>query len=88
MIQGGEFSNQNGTGGQNIYDEKFEDENFHYHHNKGELLSLANAGCKTSDSKFFIMTVPTPHSWETRDVWAGDKKNGCVKDLGKCGDKK
>ena len=88
MIQGGDFSNQNGTGGESIYGEKFEDENFHYQHNEGELLSLANAGCKISDSQFFIMTVPTPHSWKTRVVWTGDERNGCGKDLGKCGDER
>lgn len=65
MMQGGDITNQNGTGGMSIYGVKFQDEKIWLPHTHGGLLSMANSGPDTNGSQFFITYKSSP--------WLNDK---------------
>ncbi|KAI0723686.1 cyclophilin-like domain-containing protein [Fomitopsis betulina] len=61
MIQGGDFTKRNGTGGESIYGGTFPDEDLRRPLDSEGLLCMANKGPNTNGSQFFVTLRECPH---------------------------
>lgn len=63
LIQAGDITAQDGTGGDSIYGGQFEDENFEYRHLRAGTVAMANIGPDTNTSQFYITTHQRRMAW-------------------------
>nr|WSU78232.1 peptidylprolyl isomerase [Streptomyces anulatus] len=75
VLQGGDTTKGNGTGGLSIYGAEFADENLDQKHDREGLLSMTNSGPNTNNSQFMITTRPTPELDGRHTVFGEVTKN-------------
>jgi peptidylprolyl isomerase len=60
MIQSGDITRQDGTGGWSTFGRRFDDENFEVLHGAAGAVAMANAGPGTNSSQFYITLERAP----------------------------
>jgi peptidylprolyl isomerase len=74
LIQAGDITTGDGSGGDSIFYGSFKDENFHVKHTIPGLLSMANSGPNTNTSQFFITLKRLP-DFDHHNVIFGKVRN-------------
>ncbi|XP_014207962.1 peptidyl-prolyl cis-trans isomerase D-like [Copidosoma floridanum] len=76
MMVGGDIVNLDGSGGESIYGEYFEDEDLSASHDAKGLLSMVNAGRPNTNSSQFIVTMDTCSQLNNKNVVFGTVRKG------------
>ena len=76
LIQGGDITDNDGTGGESIYGYSFDDENFTHHHDAPYKVAMANCGEPNTNSSQFYITFAETHWLDGENVVFGEVSSG------------